>query len=149
MFQVYMRLLCCRFQELICCHLVCALFQRLSSRSPSPVVPAVCLWPSCQVISLQSDPSASSHFTLSRRVCVYLQSLALTRVCSVVLDPLRPRGLWLLRLLCPWDSPGKSTRVGCYFLLQRIFQTQGSNPHLLCLLHWQLNSLLLSHLGSL
>ena len=22
------------------------------------------------------------------------------------------------RLLCPWDSPGKNTGVGCYFLLQ-------------------------------
>ena len=30
-----------------------------------------------------------------------------------------------------------------------IFLTQGSNPHLLHLLHWQVDSLLLSHLGSL
>ena len=43
-FQVYIRLLCCKFQELIHYHLVCSLFQRLSSRSPlSLVVPAVCL----------------------------------------------------------------------------------------------------------
>ena len=28
------------------------------------------------------------------------------------------------------DSPGKSTRVGCYTLLQGIFPTQGSNPGL-------------------
>ena len=26
------------------------------------------------------------------------------------------------------DSPGKNTAVGCHPLLQRIFQTQGSNP---------------------
>ena len=39
--------------------------------------------------------------------------------------------------LCPWDSPGQNTRTGCYFLLLRIFQTQGSILHLLCLLHWQ------------
>ena len=31
----------------------------------------------------------------------------------------------------PWDFPGKSTRVGCHFLLQGIFPTQGSNPGLL------------------
>ena len=31
------------------------------------------------------------------------------------------------RLLCPWDFPGKNTRVGCHFLLQGIFPTQGSN----------------------
>ena len=35
------------------------------------------------------------------------------------------------RLLCPWDFPGKNTGVGSHFLLQRIFLTQGSNPHLL------------------
>jgi len=35
------------------------------------------------------------------------------------------------RLLCPWDSPGKNTGVGCHFLLQGIFSTQGSNPGLL------------------
>ena len=29
--------------------------------------------------------------------------------------------------LCPWNSPGKSTGVGCHSLLQGIFLTQGSN----------------------
>ena len=48
-----------------------------------------------------------------------------------------------------WDSPGKNIGVGCHFLLQGIFPTQGSNPHLLWLLHWQAASLLLRHLGSL
>jgi len=33
-------------------------------------------------------------------------------------------------------------------LLQGIFLTQGLNPHLLYLLHWQAGSLPLSHLGS-
>ena len=49
------------------------------------------------------------------------------------------------RLFCPWSSPGKNTRVGCYFLLQGNFLTQGSNPSLP---HWQANSLPLSHQGS-
>ena len=35
-----------------------------------------------------------------------------------------------MRLLCPWDFPGKNTGVGCHALLQRIFPTQGSNPGL-------------------
>ena len=26
--------------------------------------------------------------------------------------------VWLTRLLCPWDSPGKNTGVGCHFLLR-------------------------------
>ena len=41
--------------------------------------------------------------------------------------------------------PSENTGVGCCFLLQGIFPTQGSNP---CLLHWQVNTLPLSHLGS-
>ena len=35
------------------------------------------------------------------------------------------------RFLCPWDSLGKNTRVGCHFLLQGIFLTQKSNLGLL------------------
>ena len=35
-------------------------------------------------------------------------------------------------LLCPWDSPGMNTGVGCHFLLQGIFLTQGPNPDLHC-----------------
>ena len=35
------------------------------------------------------------------------------------------------RLLCPWDSPGKNTGVGCHFLLQGLFPTQESNLILL------------------
>ena len=41
-------------------------------------------------------------------------------------------------LLCPWDFPGKNTAVDCHFLLQGIFPTQGSSPHLLS---WQADSL--------
>ena len=45
------------------------------------------------------------------------------------------------------DSPGKNTGVGCHFLLQGIFTTQGSNPHLLSLLHRQAGSLPLAPPG--
>ena len=38
--------------------------------------------------------------------------------------------------ICPWN-----TGVGCHALLQGIFPTQGSNPSLLTLLHWQVISL--------
>ena len=34
-------------------------------------------------------------------------------VTSVVYESLRPYGLQPARLLCPWDSPGKNTGVGC------------------------------------
>ena len=59
---------------------------------------------------------------------------------SVVSNPLGPHGLQPARLLCPWDSPGKNTGVGCHALFQEIFPTQGSNLHLLhcrqILYHW-------------
>ena len=54
---------------------------------------------------------------------------------------------WSSRFLCPWDSPGKNSELGCHALLQGIFPTQGSNLHLLCLLHWQVCSLLLAPPG--
>ena len=53
----------------------------------------------------------------------------------------------LIKLLCPWDFPGKNTGVGCHALLQRIFPTQGLNSHLPHLLHWQADSLPLVPLG--
>ena len=52
--------------------------------------------------------------------------------CSVMSDSLQPHGLQPTRLLCPWDFPGKNTGVGCHFLFQGIFPTQGSNPGLPC-----------------
>ena len=64
----------------------------------------------------------------------------------VVSNSLWPNGLWPTTLLCPWDFPGKSTGVGCHFLLQRIFPTQGSNsgvPHCRQMLYH------LNHQGSL
>ena len=45
-------------------------------------------------------------------------------------------------------SQARILEQGCHFLLQGIFPTQGSNLHLLCLLHWQADSLSLCHLGS-
>ena len=35
------------------------------------------------------------------------------------------------RLLCPWNSPGKNTGVGCHAFLQGILPTPGSNLGLL------------------
>ena len=69
------------------------------------------------------------------------------RVCSATQSclTLQTHGLWPPRLLSLWDFPGKNTGVGCHFLLQAIVLNQESNRHLL---HWQADSLPLSHLGS-
>ena len=64
---------------------------------------------------------------------------------SVISDSLPPHGLWPTRLLCPWPSPAKNTGMGCHFLLQGIFPTQGLN---LCLLHCRQILYCLSHWGS-
>ena len=58
---------------------------------------------------------------------------------SVVSNSLRPQ------LLSPWDFPGKSTGVGCYFLLQGVSPTLGLNP---VLLHCRQALYRLSHQGS-
>ena len=60
-------------------------------------------------------------------------------------DSLQPHGLLPIRLLRPWDFPGKGIGVGCHFLLQAIFPTQQSNlglPHCRQMLYR------LSHQGS-
>ena len=51
--------------------------------------------------------------------------------------------IWTIACQTPlsMDSLGKNTGVGCHFLLQGIFLTQGSNSCLFCLLHWQAGSL--------
>ena len=69
------------------------------------------------------------------------------QLCLTLCNPMRVASV-AARLPCPWNFPGKKTGVGCRLLLQ-IFSTQGPNPLLLRPLHWQTDSLLLSHLGNL
>ena len=64
-------------------------------------------------------------FAVWNRPCSCVCVLA-TQLCPT----LQPHGLWPSRLLSPWGSPGKNTGVGCHFLLQGIFLTQGLNPGL-------------------
>ena len=67
-------------------------------------------------------------FTLSMSPC---SECGCVLSCPVVSDFFRPHGLQPTRLLCPRDSPGRNTPVGCHALLQGIFPTQGSDPRLL------------------
>ena len=88
-------------------------------------------------------PTETHHHKLvglkyNRKVCVCVC------VCVCMCSPSHVRFFvtpWTpARLLCLWNFPGKYTGVGCHFLLQGIFLTQGSNWHLWCLLHWQADS---------
>ena len=53
---------------------------------------------------------------------------------SVVSDS-ATHGLKPNRLLCPWDSSGQNTGMGCHAFLQVTFATQELNLCFLCLLH--------------
>ena len=75
-------------------------------------------------------PSPAGVFKLSE----------VTQLCLTLCDSLQPT-----RLFCLRDFPGKSTGVGCLFLLQRIFLTQRSN---MGLPHCQQTLYRLSHQGN-
>ena len=74
-------------------------------------------------------------------------SVQFSSVIQLCLTLCNPMDCKPTRLLCPWDFPGRNTGVGCHALLQGIFPTQGSNPHLLCLLLWQAGYLPLASPG--
>ena len=82
---------------------------------------------------------------LSALFIIYYNAMRVYMFSCSVPDSLRPHGLQPTRLLPPWDSLGKSTGVGCHFLLQGIFPTQGSNPGLP---HCRQTPCPLSHQGS-
>ena len=81
-----------------------------------------------------------------RWVC-FSHMCSVTQSCPTLL---KPHGLWPLpRLLCPWDSPGKNSGVGCHFLLQGIFQPR-NQTHIPCMgrqipYHWVTWGTLLSY----
>ena len=84
-------------------------------------------------------------------VCVCINVLLLPKMelcaCSVMSDSGTP-GIVVTRLLCPWNFSGKNTGMGCHFLFQRIFLTQGSNLHLQYLLHCRQILYQLSQMGN-
>ena len=88
-------------------------------------------------IKLKTELNISPSFSFKRVVfilnCSYsplgvLISLPccclVAKLCLTLCNPMncRPTGS-----SCPWDFPAKNTGVGCHFLLQGIFPTQGSN----------------------
>ena len=101
-------------------------FSRGSSLSGDQTCVCLLHWQSGSVPLAPPGPHTPTHTHV--RACV------LSR--SVVSNPLQPYGLQPTRFLCPWDFPGKNNAVGCLFLLQGIFLTQGLKIHLPYLLHW-------------
>ena len=61
------------------------------------------------------------------KICEIITYVECARAKALQLGPtLRLRGLQPAGLPCPWDSPDNNTGVGCHFLLQGIFLSQGS-----------------------
>ena len=92
---------------------------------------------------------ADSWYVFLRWVKSYgfiFQLFLLVAICDLVDCSSRPAPL--PRLLYPWGSPGKKTGVGNHAFSRGSPQTQESNLCLLCLLHWQADSLSECHLGS-
>ena len=77
------------------------------------------IWEDFLNTSVACGPSAPRATCLELATdSVWLLLLLFSR--SVVSNTLWPHRLWPTRLLCPRDSPGKNTEVGCHFLLQRL-----------------------------
>ena len=95
-----------------------------------PVTPCPCI-----PVSPGKKSSFSQHLLLEEHMMITCMRVKLLQSCPTLCDAM---GFNLPGSSVHADSPGKRipTGVGCCALLQEIFPTQGSNPHLLCLLHW-------------
>ena len=110
-----------------------------ASHSTLPIARCFCLSLHFQSLATLKHVKFQTWMLDYRRVCVCVCVCA--RVCvssSVVPDSVTP---WTIaKLLCSWDFPDKNSGVGCHFLLQGIFLTQGLNASLLLsrriLNHW-------------
>jgi len=67
----------------------------------------------CMAESLHCSPETTTTLLIGY--------VLVTQSCLILCDPM---GCSATRLLCPWNSPGKNTRVGCHFLPQGIFSLQ-------------------------
>ena len=71
-----------------------------------------------QIASLEDSLPKTQEVSTTKDCKIIIKTAC--QVASVLSDSVRPHGLQPTRLLCPWDSPGKNTGVGCHFLLQCI-----------------------------
>ena len=84
--------------------------------------------PFSRATSWPTDQTWVSHITC-RFFMVWATREAVCVFSWLVMpDSLQPHGLQPIRLLYPWDFPGKDTGVVCHFLLWGILSTHWSNP---------------------
>ena len=110
------------------------------------------LWSDDSVLFIPIKNEDQKQFTVAENrqlysLTVLTQSESADVSHSVMSDFLWPHGLWPARLFCPWDSPGKNTRVGCHFPPPGDLPDPRIKPRSLCLLHGQVDSLPQHHPG--
>ena len=119
--------------------------------SPKSLLPAMSIknlfspssaLPKFVYISVTVLLNSSDLFTCFLHTRKLLRASLIAQSCLTLCNPMdcSPPGFSVQGIF-----PGKNTGLGCHFLLQGIFPTQGSNPRLL---HWQADSITLSHLSS-
>ena len=112
------------------------------SRSPlpPPSPPDSSVSPQCTRSDRLSHASSLGWWSVSPWIIYMFRCCCCCLGTKLSPTLLKASGLYPARLLCPWDFPGNNTGVGCHFLLQHIFPTQGLNPGLLhcrqILYHW-------------
>ena len=62
-------------------------------------------------------PASPSRNFILPTTHIIIRCCCCCQVASVMSDSVQPHRWWPTRLLCPWDSLDKNTRVDCHFLL--------------------------------
>ena len=83
-------------------------------------------WYPCKQVAGQADARWTQLFRSGKHTNFSYKLKSLSRIQLFV----TPWTGAYQEFLHPWNSPGKKTAVGCHFLLQGIFLTQGSNSGL-------------------
>ena len=96
------------------------------SRLPFPT-PGNLPKPGIEPMSLASPALAGRLLTVCHLGSLLTICMSVCSVTSVMSNSVWPCGLQPASLLCPWNSPCKNTKVGCYALLKGIFPIQESN----------------------
>ena len=130
--------------------IVCPLTVMPACRGASTELPSDAATPATRAVPMDSTDGVSLGSSCGTQGAHLASNYVFQRAhfpwlsccCSVGKSCLALNDLTDFRILCPWNSPGKNTGVGCHFLLQGIFPIQGLTP---CLLHWQVGSSPLRH----
>ena len=90
----------------------------LASGSSAPVRIECGAGAAAWIVGTLAVPSRQGHWCPQAQerwhFLVVVVVVVVTQSCLTLRDP---RGLQPARLLCPWNSPGKNTGVGCHALL--------------------------------